>query len=73
MALVNRIKRKRKSPQGWNIIRTRVIADLLGTMESVLVQNTRYDIRSTIAIGGYSIVYRNMANKNDQKYSLILI
>ena len=42
-------------------------------MESVLVENTRYDIRSTIAIGGYSIVYRNMANKNDQKYSLILI
>ena len=32
-------------------------------MESVLVENTRYDIRSTIAIGGYSIVYRNMANK----------
>ena len=40
-------------------------------MESVLVQNTRYDIRSTIAIGGYSIVYRNMANKSNMKYSYL--
>ena len=58
MSLVNRIRRNRQSSKGWNILRTEVISSLFESEREVVVQAVRYSIQATIAVGGYSVVYK---------------
>ena len=69
MALVKRIRRDRKPCKGWNVLRTKVITSFLGSETDLIVHQVRYNILATIAVGGYSVVYRAL-DKNGQEVAL---
>ena len=56
MSQIKKINRQRLN--GWDKIRTRIISDLMETESDLVVAQVKYHIKSTIAIGGFSIVYR---------------
>ena len=56
MSQIKKINRQRQN--GWNKIRTRIISDLMEAETDIVVAQIKYHIKSTIAIGGFSIVYR---------------
>ena len=56
MSQIKKLKRHRQ--KGWNTIRTRIISDLMEAETDMMVAGVKYHIKSTIAIGGFSIIYR---------------
>ena len=56
--LRRKINRRSKGKEGWDVIRTKIILEQFSKMDSVSVDDFKYQLFGILGKGGYSCVYR---------------